>query len=69
MGLKWKIKRLFIPHYVIIGHYTGTAIGCCYGKDGKQDVLNEEPDSTFKRVSPWKCPICHSVEKKKRYKV
>lgn len=53
-----KIKEMVTPHYLIIGHYSGEAIGCCCGESGKRDVLEEEPLSTFKRVSKWKCPVC-----------
>lgn len=53
-----KIQNMITPHYLIIGYYSGKAIGCCCGKSGKQDVLAEEPLSTFKRVSRRKCPIC-----------
>lgn len=53
-----KFQNMIIPHYLIIGHYSGGVIGCCCGKTGKQDVLAEEPLSTFKRVSRRKCPVC-----------
>lgn len=53
-----KIRRNLTPHYLIIGHYTGKIIGCTCGKSGKEEVLNEEPLSTFKRVSKRKCPAC-----------
>ena len=49
-------------HYLIVGHYSGEVIGCCCGKNGKQDVLAEEPLSTFKRVSRRKCPVCREFE-------
>lgn len=41
----------FVFCYQIIGHYTGTVIGYCWGYDGKQDVLEEEPRSTFKIIT------------------
>ena len=41
----------FIFCYQIIGHYTGTVIGYCWGYDGKKEVLEEESESTFKRIS------------------
>lgn len=53
-----KIRNLITPHYLIIGHYTGEIIGCCMGKDGKKDVLAEEPLSTFRRINKRKCPVC-----------
>lgn len=56
--MKHKLKNLFKPHYLIIGHYTGAIIGCC-NKNGKKDVLSEEPYSKFKRISYHKCPICN----------
>lgn len=52
------MRLLFLPHYLIIGRYTGKAIGCTCGKKGRQEVLEEEPGCTFKRVSRRKCPIC-----------
>lgn len=53
-----KLQNIIIPHYLIIGHYSGEVIGCCRGKSGKQDALAEEPLSTFKRISRRKCPVC-----------
>jgi hypothetical protein len=53
-----KLQTMLTPHYLIIGHYSGKVIGCCRGKSGKMDVLEEEPLSTFKRVSRRKCPVC-----------
>lgn len=53
-----KFHNMITPHYLIVGHYTGEVIGCCWGKNGKADVLTEEPLSTFKRVSRRKCPVC-----------
>lgn len=61
MKLKNKIKRKVTPHYLVIGHYSGEAIGCCCGRSGKKDVLAEEPLSTFKRVSRRKCPVCKRI--------
>lgn len=58
MSIANKIKRELLPHYLIIGHYTGGVIGCTCGKSGKEEVLSEEPLSTFKRVSKRKCPVC-----------
>ncbi len=58
MNIVKRIKRALTPHYLIIGHYTGAVIGCCCGKSGKEDVLEEEPLSTFQRISKRKCPIC-----------
>lgn len=54
-----KIKEMVMPHYLIIGHYSGKVIGCCCGKNGKQNALDEEPLSTFKRVNKRKCPVCN----------
>ena len=54
-----KIKNMFVPHYLIIGYYTKTAIGCTCGKSGIKDVLEEEPNSTFQRIIRKKCPICN----------
>ena len=62
MRLINKIKLMFQPHYQIIGHYTGEVIGCCRGKSGMRDVLEEEPLSTFRRCSPRKCCICKEFE-------
>lgn len=56
--LKYKMRKLFLPHYLIIGKYTNKPIGCTCGKSGKRDVLDEEPDSTFIKVQRRKCPIC-----------
>ena len=53
-----KIKNMFVPHYLIIGYYSKTAIGCTCGKSGKRDVLAEEPMAKFQRISRRKCPIC-----------
>lgn len=58
-----KIKRNLTPHYLIIGHYTGEVIGCTFGKRGKEEVLSEEPLSTFKRVSKRECPVCKKFGK------
>ena len=58
MSILSKIKKRITPHYLIIGHYTGEVIGCTCGKRGKEEVLSEEPLSTFKRVSKRKCPVC-----------
>lgn len=41
-------------HWEIIGH-SGLVIGCTYDQD---DVLAEEPDATFRPVSPSQCRIC-----------
>lgn len=53
-----KIKNVFVPHYLIVGYYTKTAIGCTCGKAGMINVLNEEPNATFHRVIRRNCPIC-----------
>lgn len=62
----WKIRRWlrqhFTPHYLIISHYTNTAIGCTCGQAGKADVLAEEPYVTFERVRFKACPICNNKE-------
>lgn len=51
----------FMPHYLIVGHYTNEVIGCTCNK---KDVLAEEPLATFKRVPLWRCPICRKEEDK-----
>ena len=61
MRIARKIKNALTPHYLIIGHYTGASIGCTCGKRGKEDVLCEEPLSTFKRISKRRCPICNKT--------
>lgn len=58
MKIADRIKRKLLPHYLIIGHYTGEVIGCTCGKSGKEEVLSEEPWVRFKRISKRKCPIC-----------
>ncbi len=45
-------------HYLIFTKYIKEPIGCTCGRQGKQDVLCEEPTATFKLVPIWKCPIC-----------
>lgn len=57
--LIWKLVNFIEPHYLIIGHYTGKAIGCTCGKRGQKDVLEEEPRATFKRIKKRNCPICN----------
>lgn len=62
MGIPYKLRKLWhsaLPHYEIIGGYTGEVIGCCCGKRSQRDVLYEEPNATFRRVRKSKCPICH----------
>jgi hypothetical protein len=41
----------FIFCYQVIGYYIQKPMGYCWGYKGKQDVLLEEPLSTFKRIS------------------
>lgn len=60
--IKFRINRLINnlkPHFLIIGKYTSEPIGCTYGKKGKEEVLEEEPGATFRRISKKKCPICN----------
>ena len=38
-------------YYQIIGGYTNKIIGYAWGNKGKKEVLSEEPDATFKRIS------------------
>lgn len=59
MRIARKIKNVIIPHYLIFGDYVKEPIGCTRGKRGKEEVLYEEPSSTFKRISKRKCPICN----------
>lgn len=61
MQIAKKLKDIVTPHYLIIGHYSGEVIGCCCGESGKKDVLEEEPLSTFRRISRLKCPICKEL--------
>lgn len=56
--LKYRMRKLFLPHYLIIGAYSKKPIGCTCGNSGKKDVLEEEPGSTFIKVQRRKCPIC-----------
>lgn len=58
MSFLRKIKNMIVPHYLIIGYYTKTPIGCTCGECGKRDVLEEEPNATFQRISRRKCPVC-----------
>jgi hypothetical protein len=37
--------------YRIIGYYTKYTIGYTWGYDGKQTVLEEEPEATFQKIS------------------
>ena len=66
MAVPFKIRQFldtkYLPHYLVIGHCTKKVIGCTRGKQGKLDVLAEEPGSTFKRCSRRKCPICNEEE-------
>lgn len=62
MNMINEIQNKIAPHYLIIGHYTGEVIGCTCGKSGREEVLAEEPLSTFKRVSKRKCPVCKEFE-------
>ena len=60
--IKFRINRLINnlkQHFLIIGKYTGEPIGCTCGKKGKEEVLEEEPGATFRRISKKKCPICN----------
>lgn len=62
MKIPWKLKELYLnmlPHYLIIGKYSGDPIGCTCGKGDHENVLAEEPGSTFKRVRRQDCPICN----------
>ncbi len=58
---KYKMRKLFLPHYLIIGKYINEPIGCTCGKKGKEEVLEEEPGATFRRISKKKCPICNKI--------
>lgn len=61
MRIPWKVKSIYfsmLPHYEIVGAYTGKVIGCTCGKSGRKDVLEEEPGATFRRVSRRKCSVC-----------
>lgn len=44
------------PHCLIYGRLD-EPIGCCFWS-GREDVLAEEPDATFKPVDAANCPIC-----------
>ena len=63
MRILFKLKQFWdtkcLPHYLVIGRCTKEVIGCTCGKQGKLDVLAEEPGSTFERCSRRKCPICN----------
>lgn len=48
-------------HYIIIGHYSGLALGCCSGS-GRMDILFEEEEATFEEVKKDECPICSAEE-------
>lgn len=49
-------------HYLIYSKYLpDTPIGCC-STCGKEDVLAEEPGSTFVRVKRANCPVCNEIE-------
>ena len=61
MRLINRIRVAMLPHYQIIGHYTGEVIGCTRGKQGKLDVLAEEPMATFRRYSSRKCKVCKEI--------
>ncbi len=45
-------------HYLIIGGYTASPIGCTSGEAGKADVLAEEPKATFQLIDKAACPVC-----------
>jgi hypothetical protein len=38
-------------YYQIIGSYTNKIIGYVWGNKGKKEVLSEEPNAKFKRIS------------------
>lgn len=48
-------------HYLIIGKHINEPIGCC-SEDAIEDVLKEEPGSTFVEVDPCKCPVCNEED-------
>lgn len=48
-------------HYLIIGYYTQSPIGCC-STEAILDVLEEEPLSTFQRVTEEECPNCQQYK-------
>lgn len=62
MSLINYIRFAMLPHYQILGHYTGEVIGCTRGKQGKLYVLAEEPLATFRRCSSSRCEICKEVK-------
>ncbi len=57
--------------YEIVGHYTKCVIGVCCGGKGLSDVLSEEPNATFNRITkeafdaygddPWVTPGEHGL--------
>lgn len=49
---------LIPQHYEIVGRLTGKVIGCTSGEQGKQDVLTQEPGSTFRAVERRSCAVC-----------
>lgn len=57
------VIKIVLPerHYVIVGGYSGLDIGCCT-ESGKDDVLEEEPRSSFRPVRERNCPICSRDE-------
>lgn len=57
------IINKFKRHYLMIDDNMGLVFGCTCGKRGKREVLLEEPDTTFKRVSKRKCPVCKEYKK------
>lgn len=66
MRILFKLRQFFdtkcLPHYLVIGRGTKEVIGCTCGRQGKLDVLTEEPEYIFKRCSRRKCPICNAEE-------
>lgn len=55
--------RIKLPerHYLIWGrYYKEKPIGCTSSR-GREGVREEEPGSTFQRISKRKCPICKGV--------
>lgn len=56
--LQYKMRSLFLPHYLIIGKYSDRPIGCTCGESVKKEVCKKELGSTFKRIQRRECPIC-----------
>ncbi len=48
-------------HYLIIGGYIKEPTGCTWGQMGMDDVLSEDPKSTFQEINPLECPICQDM--------